>query len=113
MGTKHKHTYTEQDVRAYYGDYANELSPEQIQAIAYTWGVIDTVVDQSYGLPCPGEDFNDIKNDFASRVARIIDGSDTVENLEHRAFIAMAEYSDIQMELHFAKIAQEKLNELI
>lgn len=110
MGTKR--IYTEQDVRAYYGDHADELSSEQRQAIAYTWNVIDKTIDQTYGCPCPGENFSDIKEPLMSSVAQIIDGSNDIENIESRVFLAEVELDDVHQELHFAQIAQAKLKEL-
>lgn len=110
MGTKRM--YTEQDVRAYYGDHADELSSEQRQAIAYTWNVIDKTIDQTYGCPCPGENFSDIKEPLMSSVAQIIDGSNDIENIESRVCLAEVELDDVHQELYFAQIAQAKLKEL-
>lgn len=110
MGTKRM--YTEQDVRAYYVAHADELSSEQLQAIAYTWNVIDKTIDQIYGCPCPGENFSDIKEPLMSSVAQIIDGSNDIEDIETRVFIARSKYDDVHQELHFAQIAQAKLKEL-
>lgn len=110
MGTKHM--YTEQDVRTYYGAHADELSSEQLQAIAYTWNVIDKTIDRIYGCPCPGENFSDIKEPLMSSVAQIIDGSNDIEDIETRVFIARSKYDDVYQELYFAQIAQTKLKEL-
>ena len=47
-----------------------------------------------------------------SSVAQIIDGSNDIEDIETRVFIARSKYDDVHQELHFAQIAQAKLKEL-
>ena len=76
-------TYTDTDVRAWYGDFAEELTEEQINSIASAWSTIREITAAFY------ED--DVAADLESLVeepdivaAQIIDGTATLEEMVER-----------------------------
>ena len=85
-------TYTENDVRAWYGDFADELTEEQIDAIASAWGTIREITAAFYE-DCDADDLESLVEEPDIVAAQIIDGAATLEEMverEKRAARALA-----------------------
>lgn len=85
-------TYTASDVRAWYGDFADELTAEQIDAIASAWETISEITAAIYE-DCDADDLASLVEDPDIIAAQIIDGTATLEEMverEKRAARALA-----------------------
>lgn len=100
--------YTEQDVRNYYGDYADELNSEQIHAIANTWEAIDTLMAYKAGS-MPDDDRTTLTENLVAVTAQIIDGTTTVEKLKERYLRAQIAYLKESSTYKIAQLAQKAL----
>lgn len=100
--------YTEQDVRNYYGDYADELNSEQIHAIANTWEAIDTLMTYKAGS-MTDDDRTTLTENLVAVTAQIIDGTTTVEKLKERYLRAQIAYLKESSTYKIAQLAQKAL----
>ena len=85
-------TYTDTDVRAWYGDFADELTEEQIDAIASAWATIREITAAFYE-DGGADDLKYLVEDPDIVAAQIIDGTATLEEMverEKRAVRALA-----------------------
>nr|DAQ93670.1 MAG TPA: TetR family Transcriptional regulator [Caudoviricetes sp.] len=85
-------TYTASDVRAWYGDFAADLTDDQIDAIASAWETISEVTAAFYE-DCSADDLASLVEDPDIVAAQIIDGTVTLEEMverEKRAARALA-----------------------
>lgn len=85
-------TYTDTDVRAWYGDFADELTEEQIDAIASAWATIREITAAFYE-DGDADDLKYLVEDPDIVAAQIIDGTATLEEMverEKRAVRALA-----------------------
>lgn len=85
-------TYTASDVRAWYGDFADELTVDQIDAIASAWETISEITEAFYE-DCDADDLAPLVEDPDIVAAQIIDGTATLEEMverEKRAARALA-----------------------
>lgn len=85
-------TYTDTDVRAWYGDFADELTEEQIDAIASAWATIREITAAFYE-DGDADDLKYLVEDPDIIAAQIIDGTATLEEMverEKRAVRALA-----------------------
>lgn len=85
-------TYTENDVRAWYGDFADELTADQIGAIASAWETIGEITAAFYE-ECDADDLASLVEDPDIIAAQIVDGTATLEEMverEKRAARALA-----------------------
>lgn len=85
-------TYTENDIRAWYGDFADELTADQIAAIASAWETISEITAAFYE-DCDADDLASLVEDPDIIAAQIIDGTATLEEMverEKRAARALA-----------------------
>lgn len=76
-------TYTDSDVRAWYGDFADELTGEQIDAIASAWATIREITAAFYE-DCDADDLASLVEDPDIIAAQIIDGTATLEEMVER-----------------------------
>lgn len=84
--------YTANDVRAWYGDFADELTEEQIDSIASAWATIREITAAFYE-DCDVADLASIVEEPDIVAAQIIDGTATLEEMvdrEKRAARALA-----------------------
>lgn len=80
------------DVRAWYGDFADELTEEQIDAIASAWSTIREITAAFYE-DGDADDLNYLVEEPDIVAAQIIDGTATLEEMverEKRAARALA-----------------------
>lgn len=98
--------YTENDVRAWYGDFADELTAEQIDAISYAWGKISEITEAFYGESLE-EDLEALTEEPWAIAAQIIDGTATLEELVNRERRAAQALSDARTATAAAMIAAE------
>lgn len=85
-------TNTASDVRAWYGDFAEELTEEQIDAIASAWATIREITEAFYE-DGDADDLASLVEDPDIVAAQIIDGTATLEEMverEKRAARALA-----------------------
>lgn len=85
-------TYTASDVRAWYGDFADELTADQIDAIASAWETISEITAAFYE-DCDADDLASLIEEPDIVAAQIIDGTATLEEMverEKRAARALA-----------------------
>lgn len=85
-------TYAASDVRAWYGDFADELTEEQIDAIASAWATIREITAVFYE-DGDADDLASLVEDPDIVAAQIIDGTATLEEMverEKRAARALA-----------------------
>lgn len=85
-------TSTASDVRAWYGDFAEELTEEQIDAIASAWATIREITEAFYE-DGDADDLASLVEDPDIVAAQIIDGTATLEEMvdrEKRAARALA-----------------------
>lgn len=83
-------TYT--DVRAWYGDFADELTEEQVDAIASAWNTIREITAAFYEEG-DADDLHSLVEEQDIVAAQIIDGTATLEEMverEKRAARALA-----------------------
>ena len=99
-------TYTASDVRSWYGDFADELTEDQIEAIAYTWGKISEITEAFYE-DCDADDLEALTEGPSTIAAQIIDGTATLEELVHRERRAARALSDARTATAAAMIAAE------
>nr|DAW55167.1 MAG TPA: Putative TetR-family transcriptional regulator [Caudoviricetes sp.] len=85
-------TNTASDVRAWYGDFADELTEEQIDSIASAWSTIREITAAFYE-DGDADDLASLVEDPDIVAAQIIDGTATLEEMvdrEKRAARALA-----------------------
>lgn len=85
-------TYTASDVRAWYGDFAEELTEEQIDSIASAWATIREITAAFYE-DGDADDLESLVEEPDIVAAQIIDGTATLEEMvdhEKRAARALA-----------------------
>lgn len=85
-------TYTASDVRAWYGDFADELTREQLDAIASAWATIREITAAFYE-DCDADDLESLVEEPDIVAAQIVDGTATLEEMverEKRAARALA-----------------------
>lgn len=85
-------TNTASDVRAWYGDFADELTEEQIDSIASAWSTIREITAAFYE-DGDADDLASLVEDPDIVAAQIIDGTATIEEMvdrEKRAARALA-----------------------
>lgn len=99
-------TYTASDVRAWYGDFADELTGDQSDIIAYTWHEIEKITKAFYGK-IPEEDLKALADGPCIIAAQIIDGTATLEELVDRERRAARALSDARTATAAAMIAAE------
>ena len=76
-------TYTDTDVRAWYGDFADELTEEQIDAIASAWSTIREITAAFYE-DGDADDLESLVEEPDIVAAQIIDGTATLEEMVER-----------------------------
>jgi transcriptional regulator of acetoin/glycerol metabolism len=76
-------TNTASDVRAWYGDFADELTEEQIAAIASAWATIREITEAFYE-DGDADDLNSLVEEPDIVAAQIIDGTATLEEMVDR-----------------------------
>lgn len=84
--------YTANDVRAWYGDFADELTEEQIDSIASAWATIREITAAFYE-DGDADDLESLVEEPDIVAAQIIDGTATLEEMvdrEKRAARALA-----------------------
>lgn len=84
--------YTANDVRAWYGDFADELTEEQIDSIASAWATIREITAAFYEEG-DADDLESLVEEPDIVAAQIIDGTATLEEMvdrEKRAARALA-----------------------
>ena len=84
--------YTANDVRAWYGDFADELTEEQIDSIASAWATIREITAAFYE-DGDADDLESLVEEPDIVAAQIIDGTATLEEIvdrEKRAARALA-----------------------
>ena len=99
-------TYTENDVRSWYGDFADELTEDQIDAIAYAWGKISEITEAFYGEGLE-EDLQSLVEEPNIVAAQIIDGTATIEEMVNRERRAAQALSDARTATAAAMIVAE------
>lgn len=98
--------YTGTDVRSWYGDFTDELTEDQIEAIAYAWGKISEITEAFYGEG-PEEDLQSLVEEPNIVAAQIIDGTATIEEMVNRERRAAQVLSDARTATAAAMIAAE------
>lgn len=98
--------YTDTDVRNWYGDFADELTEDQVDAIAYAWGKISEITEAFYGEG-PKEDLESLTEEPSIIAAQIIDGTTTIEEMVNRERRAALALSDARTATAAAMIAAE------
>ena len=98
--------YTDTDVRSWYGDFAEDLTAEQIDAIAYAWGKISEITEAFYGEGLE-EDLEALTEGPCVIAAQIIDGTATIEEMVNRERRAAQALSDARTATAAAMIAAE------
>nr|DAN25793.1 MAG TPA: Protein of unknown function (DUF1492) [Caudoviricetes sp.] len=84
--------YTANDVRAWYGDFAEELTEEQIDSIASAWATIREITAAFYE-DGDADDLESLVEEPDIVAAQIVDGTATLEEMverEKRAARALA-----------------------
>lgn len=84
--------YTANDVRAWYGDFADELTEEQVDSIASAWATIREITAAFYE-DGDADDLESLVEEPDIVAAQIIDGTATLEEMvdrEKRAARALA-----------------------
>lgn len=76
-------TNTASDVRAWYGDFADELTEEQIDSIASAWATIREITEAFYE-DGDADDLNSLVEEPDIVAAQIIDGTATLEEMVDR-----------------------------
>ena len=76
-------TNTASDVRAWYGDFADELTEEQIDSIASAWSTIREITAAFYE-DGDADDLNYLVEEPDIVAAQIIDGTATLEEMVER-----------------------------
>lgn len=99
-------TDTANDVRDWYGDFADELTEDQIDAIASAWGTIREITEAFYGEGTK-EDLESLTEEPGIIAAQIIDGTATIEELVSRERRAALALSDARTATAAAMIAAE------
>lgn len=99
-------TYTENDVRNWYGDFADELTEDQVDAIASAWGTISEITEAFYGEGLE-EDLQSLVEEPNIVAAQIIDGTATIEEMVNRERRAAQALSDARTATAAAMIAAE------
>ena len=99
-------TYTASDVRAWYGDFADELTAEQIGAIASAWETISEIAAAFYE-DCAADDLEALTEGPSAIAAQVIDGTATLEELVNRERRAAQALSDARTATAAAMIAAE------
>lgn len=99
-------TYTENDVRSWYGDFSDELTEDQLDAIAYAWGKISEITEAFYGEGLE-EDLQSLVEEPNIVAAQIIDGTSTIEEMVNRERRAAQALSDARTATAAAMIAAE------
>ena len=98
--------YTDTDVRNWYGDFADELTEDQVDAIAYAWGKISDITAAFYE-DCDADDLEALTEGPSTIAAQIIDGTATLEELVERERRAARALSDARTATAAAMIAAE------
>ena len=99
-------TCTASDVRAWYGDFADELTDDQIDAIASAWGTISEITEAFYE-GCGADDLVSLVEDPDIVAAQIIDGTATLEEMVEREKRAARALSGARTATAAAMIAAE------
>ena len=94
------------DVRAWYGDFADELTEEQIDAIASAWSTIREITAAFYE-DGDADDLESLVEEPDIVAAQIIDGTATLEELVDRERRAARALSDARTATAAAMIAAE------